>query len=86
MIIYIGWFKPLKREAHYWQQYNEVFVTFMNYHLICFADLIYDKTTRDLVWFSIIVVFSFNLVTNLSKIMFHEIKKIYKMLRIRYYK
>ena len=86
MIIYIGWFKPLKRESHFWQQYNEIFVTLINYHLMCFADLILDEPTRDLVGFSIIAVYSFNLVTNLSYIMFGELTKIYKILRLKYYK
>ena len=47
----------------------------MIYHLICFADLILDEPTRDLVGFSMIAVSSFNLVSNLSYIMFGEMKK-----------
>lgn len=86
MIIYVGWFTPLNREVQFWQQYNEVFITFLTYHLICFADFINEEPTRDLVGFSMIVVCTFNLVTNLSHIMFGELKKIYKMLRLKYYK
>ena len=58
----------------------------MIYHLICFADLILDEPTRDVVGISMIAVCSFNLVSNLSHIMFGEIKKIYKVLRLKYFK
>ena len=58
----------------------------MIYHLICFADLILDEPTRDLVGFSMIAVSSFTLVSNRSHIMFGEMKKIYKVLRLKYFK
>ena len=85
MIIFVGWNKPLKREVHFWQQYNESFVTLMNYHLICFADLIVDEPTRNFMGFSMIGVCTFNLVTNISFIMFGEIRKVYLKLRPKYY-
>lgn len=85
MIIYVGWVKPHKREHHFWQQFNEVFVTLINYHLICFADLILDEPTRDLVGLSMISLVSLNLIVNFGNIMFGELKKLYLNLRLKYY-
>ncbi len=86
MIIYIGQFEPLNKEVHFWQQYNESFVTLMNYHLICFADLILDEPTRNFMGFSMIAVYTFNLVTNISFIMYGEIRKLCIAMRGKYYK
>jgi len=58
----------------------------MIYHLICFADLILDEPTRDIMGFSMIIVCSLNLFTNFSHIMFGEIKTIFKGMRLKYYK
>ena len=86
MTIYVGWFKPYRYDINFWQQYNEVFVILMNYHLICFADLIQDESTRDIMGFSIIAVISFNLITNISHIVFGMISPLYLIYRLKYCK
>jgi hypothetical protein len=58
----------------------------MNYHLICFADLILDEPTRNFMGFSMIAVYTFNLVTNISFIMYGEIRKLCIAMRGKYYK
>jgi hypothetical protein len=58
----------------------------MNYHLICFADLILDEKTRDIIGFSMIAFISFNLITNISNILFGLIRQIYFIYRLKFYK
>jgi hypothetical protein len=86
MIIYVGWYKPYNAEVQFWNQFNELFVLIMNYHILCFADLIQDERAREVMGFSMIVFLCLNLLTNIGSIMFGEIKKIYFKLRLKYYK
>ena len=58
----------------------------MIYHILCFADLIQDEPARELMGFSMITFLCLNLLTNISCIMFGEIKRSYAILRLRYYK
>ena len=86
MIIYVGWYKPYKIDIHFWNQYNEVFIAIMNYHILCFADFIQDEPTRELMGFSMIGFVCFNLLTNIGSIMFGEIKKVCISFRLKYYR
>jgi hypothetical protein len=56
----------------------------MNYHLLCFADLIKDERAREVMGFTMIIFLCFNLLTNLGSIMFGEINKIYYKSRLKY--
>jgi hypothetical protein len=58
----------------------------MTYHLICFADLISDEPTRNLIGWSMIGSISLNLVVNFTFIMFCALKKSFYKLRLKYYK
>ena len=58
----------------------------MNYHILCFADLIQDEPTREVIGFSMITFLCFNLFTNIGSIMLGEIKKGYAKFRLKYYK
>ena len=85
MIIYVGWCQPYKSDVNFWNQFNEVFVSIMNYHILCFADFIQDEPTREKMGLSMISFLCFNLLTNIGFIMFGEIKKSFVSLRFKFY-
>ena len=86
MVIYVGmsncYALPTKS---FFEQFNEVFVAFTNYHLMCFADFVQEQRTRDIVGWSMIGCVSFNLAVNIGFIMFGSIKQSYYTMRTRYY-
>lgn len=70
----------------FFQQFNEWFIALTTYHLMCFADFIEDEPTRTTVGWSMITCVSFNLLLNLSVIVFGAAKQVCRRLKIKYLK
>ena len=75
-----------EKSDHFFELFNECFIMFMNYHLMCFADFILDEPTRDYMGFSMIAFVSFNFFVNISYIIYCEGRASIRRLQIRYYK
>ena len=50
-------------------QTNEVFIMILMYHMICFADLVTDETTRGYIGWSMVGTMCFNILFNFSVIL-----------------
>ena len=86
MLIYVGLEEPFESKSfHFFEMFNELFIAIMNYHLMCFADFV-DNSKREFMGMSMIVAISLNLITNMSFIIFSELKKQYYKFRVYFYK
>ena len=86
VIIFTGYIEPFKgKSISFFEIFNEVFISIMNYHLLCFTDIVTLQSTRNLLGWSIIGCITFNLLVNMSFIMFNAIKDAYLEYRLKYY-
>jgi len=82
LVIYVGICEPyIEKQTLNFQFFNESFISITNYHLMCFADFILDEQTRIYMGWSMIICVCFNLVINISSIMFNVATDTYKKLK-----
>ena len=86
VIIYQNWYGPYHSKNYFFfQNFNECFVMFMNYFLICYADFVQDEETRTTLGWAMIGVVSFNLAVNFGAILVGALLKMCSKLRVKYY-
>lgn len=81
--IYNGQVEPFAdRNTQRLEQFNELTVSSVFYHLLCFADLVKDPGTRMKVGWSMIGTVSACLAINLSLILFNSAKNLIQAFKI----
>ena len=87
IIIHSKWFEVFgDPNERFFQAFNECCVFLLNYHMLCFADLIRDAPTLQLMGWSAIISITLNLVINFSFIIYTSGKLSVRQIRIKYYK
>lgn len=86
MLIYIEWFRVIKdRDVRVFDAFNELFIGIINYHMISFALLERNKTTRWTMGKSAIAFLTIALIANFGYIIYTHGTDLYKKLRYKYY-
>ena len=63
-------------------QTNEVFIMILMYHMICFADLVTDETTRGYIGWSMVGTMCLNILFNFGVILKDSISDLIKSVRL----
>ena len=85
-VIFIKWFKVYKeRDYQFFQEFNEVFVWLITYHLICFSGVLSGGNLLKSLGISAIVTITVNLVVNFGYILFMSGKENLRKAKIKFY-
>ena len=86
ILIHNRWWEVFAdKHERFFQSFNECFVFLINYHMLCFADLVIDAPTLQLLGWSVIVTITLNLAINFGVIIFTSGKDTYRKLKVKYY-
>ena len=84
VVIFNGMVTPFgTKKDLFIEQYNEVFVAFLIYHIICFADLVTDPYTKNMLGFSMIGVMSLAILTGFSIMAFSIISSLVNYCKLK---
>ena len=87
IVIYVGLAEPFEeKKYHFFQQFNEICVMFLIYHLWCFTDYVSDPKMRLRLGDNLIRFTCMNLFINMAYIMFNTISRLFFKIRLWYYK
>jgi len=86
IIIHSKWFDVFTEfDYRFFQAFNECFVCIINYHMLCFADLVTDSATLNLIGYSAIFTITVNLTINFGFILVTNVKEVIKKFKTKYY-
>lgn len=87
MVIYIMWFEVYKlRNYRFFQVLNEIFVCFINYHMIVFAYAEQGRMehSRTVMGWTAIATVVVNIILNFLNVIYHSAPVIYRRLKTKY--
>jgi hypothetical protein len=81
-IILNGFFMFVNPKDFFMEQTNEFFIMILMYHMICFADLVTDETTRGYVGWSMVGFMCLNFLFNFMAILQQSINNWIKSIKL----